>query len=243
VSAPLALFLVAAAAAPQPPTVVIGRFVGEGMSERDLDSARARVEEELVLMGAAHEPATEPPAPECFDDHACVASVAGARAGVLEVTLTRVGPLLQVNARLFARDGVLLFAADRSVNAEGIAGTGSLLGTEFAPHIRGLAAPEPEPEPTDETPPPDDGGAASAGGPDFMLLVSGGALAVVGVGMAAVGGAIAAQQTAVAYTPSTPGDEKAGALVLAPTMAVIGAVGAIAAIGGIGLVGAAFLLE
>lgn len=238
-----ALLLPLALGAASPPSVLLARVQADGMSEEDAAASQRRIEEELVLMGA--QPVVRETAAEaaCFDDAACVGELAGEHAAVLHVELLRVGPLVQVTARLFDPEGKTLFETDRSVNAEGIAATGTMLGPEIAPHIRGLgaAAPSEEPKPEPEPPAP---AAPSDGGSLFLPLVAvGGTLAGVGLLVAAGGGIVAVERTATAYTPTTPGEDKAIALAVAPWAVGAAAFGLVLAAAGGGVLAAAFVLE
>lgn len=229
------------AAAPTSPVVVVARFVGEGMAEADVLAARTRIEEELQLMGAQPSAPESMVEPGCFDDVACIASAVGDHDAALRVELVRVGPLLQVTAHLFGSDGALLYESDRSLNADGIAATGTLLGTEFAPHIRALTAPDP---PTPATLPDAGEPDVVASSPLFVpLLAVGGAVAAVGA-LALVGGSVlAVERTATAYTPTASGEDKSVALAVAPwATAAAGAGAVLAGVGG-ALIATAFVLE
>lgn len=207
--------------------VALRTVTGDGMSDADLDAARARLTEELLLMGARVPPQ---------DD------ASGAEAGphaTLDVTLVRVGPILQLQAQLRSPADELLLEVDRAVNADTLSRE-TLLGTEMAKAVRALWRPTAPPardgadagaragplEAQEASPPAAPLPAEERGASWWWLPVAGGLAAMAGSGalLAVVGLGLSLQQTFLAYTPTTAGPHKALALVIAP--AALGAAGA-----------------
>lgn len=238
----LVLVLPAQAAEPaEPPAIRLAAVASEGMSAADRSAIEARVGEELALMGAGVASGA-PPAAGCLDDAACRSSLTQGAAGVLALELVRVGPILQVKARLFGPDGVERKAVARDVQIGGVSGSASLLGAEMAAEIRALLSAAAAPARAPEAPATEVTAPGESSVLPWVLAGSGLAVIAAGAAVSAAGAGLALWQTLAAYTPDTPGDQKGTALILAPAGAAAVAVGVVViAVGGAVAVGALLL--
>ncbi len=212
----LTLMLLAPAGEAETATIRLLAVAGEGMSADDLAAIEARVGEELTLMGATMVRG-EPPAAGCLDDAPCRLGLVEGAAGALALELVRVGPILQVKARLFGPDGAERKWIERDVQIDGVSGAASLLGPEMAGEIRALlsSAAPPVTVPADPAPASEP---AEEGGSILPWVLAGSGFGVLGLGavVSVAGVGVALWQTLTAYTAATPGDQKATALIVAP---------------------------
>jgi len=244
--------IVALAASSAAPTaeVRVVRFAAEGLSATELDAAKARVSEELLLMGAQSSFSDGIDA-DCIADPICRSTLGEGVVGLLDVQLFRVGPILQVKVSLFAADGESVTTVERAVNAEGMAQAASLLGPELAPHVRALqeaAAPSAtatDAEKSESATGQTESTAARPSDNGLAWIVAGGGAVVLGLGaiVALTASGIAIWQTSIAYTASAPGEAKGVALVVAPLAAGAIGVGAVLILVGGGVTFSGLLLE
>ncbi len=168
---------------------------GVGLEKATLTAARARVLDEIKLMGITIDEVKKTPDASCFEDPSCVGGLSGDSAGVLDVELARFGPDLIITSRFFDRTGELRANAERTVTSEGFQMSGTLLGPEFATAIREAIDAAPDPllnvDPGQQGDSGDDGHASTSTSTDDGAVTEEGGLPIAGIAVTGVGAGIA----------------------------------------------------
>ena len=225
---------------------------GVGLEKATLEGARARVLDELGLMGLAVEQSEKSAKADCFSDPSCAGPLSGPTAGVIDIELVRFGPDLIITARFFDRSGEEKASAERTVLTEGFQVSGTLLGAEFATAMREAVDNAPDPlldvehgasgTPELET----EAGASStsaqeseSGVPTLALGLAGGGAAILAIGVlsGAGGGVLYGLAQTTLYNPTALTADKDNAETQRLVGAALSVVGLVVILGGLGVAG------
>jgi hypothetical protein len=238
--------------APAQVEVTLGDFRGVGLADDETDMFRQRLEDEFKNAGIVAEPADPPIDASCYEELDCIARAVGDNKAVVDVELVRVGPFLQVKVRVWDVEGNILEDEDGMEDAEVFREGGAILPPALPDRLGASGSPVADSgsddggyeEPTTMTeelaPAPVEEPSDPEGDP---------LLGYAGIGVAVLGGVLAAGGTAVAVTEmltledaTSLGADKERARVLGPVGLVLAGVGVVAlgvggALGTIGFIG------
>jgi hypothetical protein len=231
-----------ALAAPAQVELTLGDFRGVGLADDETEMFRQRVEEEFKAAGIRAVPADPPVDVSCYDELDCITRAVGDRAGVVDVELVRVGPFLQVKVRLWDPEGNIVEDEDGMEDAEVFREGGAILPTTLAERVGASGTPleEEEEEEYEDTepatvteelaPPPVEEPTDPEGDP--MLGYAGIGVAVLGGVLAAGGAAVAVTEMLTLEDAASLGADKERARVLGPIGLIMAGVGVVALGGG-----------
>lgn len=230
-----------ALATPAQVEVTLGDFRGVGLADDETEVFRQRLAEEFENAGIVAEPADPPIEASCYDELECIGRAVGDNAAVLDVELVRVGPFLQVKVRAWDAQGNIIEDEDGMEDAEVFREGGAILPPAFPDRVGASGAPvdtgleddgyeEPSTMTEELAPPPVEEPEDPEGDP--LLGYAGVGVAVLGGVLAAGGAAVAVSEMLTLEDATSLGPDKERARVLGPVGLVMAGVGVLALGGG-----------